>query len=685
MNKSELRIVSYINDPIWGEVPLTALELDLIHTTAFRRLQHVRQMGFAYLGFPTANHRRYEHCLGAMHVAHLLSDIVSDAIDSGAVIDIEPAHYQAIRVAALLHDVGHAPYSHAFEEAVRKYPDIVSIRNREVFKEPALSFLEPLGTSGKYRHELFTKYIIQTDPEISSLLNAWAERSGAFPAHQIAALAVGEATYEGLAPFNPIISGDFDADRIDYVCRDSYYCGFSQRFRLEELRRNVVLARRKEEASYVIKLLEGSIPAVSTLLWYRYRLMKAVHLDRSNRIATQALVKALSGAFGSLFPDNSDQTDPKKLDLLLKFHTHMTDENCNEFLWEVTKTPLVLNLIKGELPEEVLAVSPRYLQPEEKAFLHFLLAEPRAVAEFDRRLDTHLGVDVFADIRMAKAPKFGTMVRDTEPGSPDRSVFDNYYTPHGIMIDSLNTLAIYLYHPNAEEFRVRVDELETPEGPEPFKFPMKPLRRAVYDAVLETYQSLRAEWEHQGLAFSLECWMSILHSVETLVFRTCKQRPWIAGDANCQAFIHAITQDVAAVVSISPSPKWSADDYSPDVFYDFEVLQHHGLVDHMHLPVGGPGVDQPWIGSRLDRRLSSFGRRYATRHLQGSWHYAEVFRAVEKRFSPVEDAVKELLHLQHELANVELFGRQRSGVYQQINEMRDTISQAGFVTVWAPS
>ena len=71
---SDLRFTHFIKDPIWGEIPLTNIEWDLINTQAFSRLRHIRQMGVAYLGFPAANHRRYEHSLGTMHVAYLLFD-----------------------------------------------------------------------------------------------------------------------------------------------------------------------------------------------------------------------------------------------------------------------------------------------------------------------------------------------------------------------------------------------------------------------------------------------------------------------------------------------------------------------------------------------------------------------------------------------------------------------------------
>ena len=180
MQRVGLRFVEYVNDPIWGEIPLTKVELDLVNSKPFRRLQHIRQMGLAYLAFPTANHRRYEHCIGAMHVAYLLADMLAELAASNPDLHIEigPAHYQAIRLAALLHDIGHAPYSHAFEESAKRHPALCEFRNKAVFRKQ-FSPLSPLLSGGThYSHELFTNYLIQSHPEVSdpARLGSWRWR-----------------------------------------------------------------------------------------------------------------------------------------------------------------------------------------------------------------------------------------------------------------------------------------------------------------------------------------------------------------------------------------------------------------------------------------------------------------------------------------------------------------------------
>ena len=103
----------FIKDPIYGYIRLTAVEKTIIDTLAVQRLRRIRQLAGAEYVYPAANHTRFEHVLGAMYLA-------------GAVVDNLPVQLsefekQKVRLAALLHDVGHAPFSHLFEPLLLKY------------------------------------------------------------------------------------------------------------------------------------------------------------------------------------------------------------------------------------------------------------------------------------------------------------------------------------------------------------------------------------------------------------------------------------------------------------------------------------------------------------------------------------------------------------------------------------
>src|SRR5947207_9467480 len=102
-----------IRDPLWNNIRVDPLALQLVDTRAFQRLRYVRQLGLAYLVYPGASHSRFEHALGAYHLARRTLALLAERDELRGLPDDEPAIVQA---AALLHDVGHYPFSHALEE-----------------------------------------------------------------------------------------------------------------------------------------------------------------------------------------------------------------------------------------------------------------------------------------------------------------------------------------------------------------------------------------------------------------------------------------------------------------------------------------------------------------------------------------------------------------------------------------
>src|SRR5712692_7211903 len=102
-----------LRDAIWGDVSLGPREVALIDTPAFQRLRRVKQLGTTDLVFPGARHTRFEHSIGVLHLARLALERLRTVQDAPR---IDPADDRAVAAAALLHDVGHYPFSHALEE-----------------------------------------------------------------------------------------------------------------------------------------------------------------------------------------------------------------------------------------------------------------------------------------------------------------------------------------------------------------------------------------------------------------------------------------------------------------------------------------------------------------------------------------------------------------------------------------
>src|SRR5207248_5753183 len=102
-----------IRDPLWNNIAVDPLAMRLIDTTAFQRLRYVRQLGLAFLVYPGATHSRFEHALGTYHLARRALAVFEEHPEFGA---LQADECTLVRAAALLHDIGHYPFSHALEE-----------------------------------------------------------------------------------------------------------------------------------------------------------------------------------------------------------------------------------------------------------------------------------------------------------------------------------------------------------------------------------------------------------------------------------------------------------------------------------------------------------------------------------------------------------------------------------------
>ncbi|MGH7567384.1 MAG: HD domain-containing protein [Gemmatimonadales bacterium] len=144
MNRREVPLPTFdvVRDPLWNNIRLDPDALALVDTPAVQRLRYVRQLGHAFLVYPGATHTRFEHALGAYHLARrALAQLGEMAGEGKATID--PDEARLVRLAALLHDIGHYPFSHALEEA--GLPRHEGLAERHLMGGELAAVLERLG------------------------------------------------------------------------------------------------------------------------------------------------------------------------------------------------------------------------------------------------------------------------------------------------------------------------------------------------------------------------------------------------------------------------------------------------------------------------------------------------------------------------------------------------------------
>ncbi len=175
-----------IYDELHGFVELSELEQRLVDTLVFQRLRRIRQLSAAFLAYPGAVHTRFSHSLGAMHLAgRIAGRLAKEGLVPGDDVEL-------LRVAALLHDVGHPPMSHTIEMYYKRR-----------FSEGA--------------HERLSYEIIVGDPEVSEILSG-----SPFTPREVADLVVGRHSNHA---YSMLISSDLDVDRLDYLLRDAKHTG----------------------------------------------------------------------------------------------------------------------------------------------------------------------------------------------------------------------------------------------------------------------------------------------------------------------------------------------------------------------------------------------------------------------------------------------------------------------------
>lgn len=226
----------YFRDPIHGFIEVDPLELKIISHPLFQRLRRIKQLGLANYVYHGADHTRFAHSLGVMHIVKRILNILR----------IEEEYRHKIVLAALLHDIGHPPLSHSLETA--------------------------LGI----KHEEYSSAIIERT-EIKDILTS--DKFSKKDLTEIIGFISGE--YAKFPLGNQLIRSEIDADRLDYLLRDSHYCGV--KYGVYDLERLLISLKVLEEPHYKIVVTERGFDAIEEFILARFFMYKQVYIHKTKR------------------------------------------------------------------------------------------------------------------------------------------------------------------------------------------------------------------------------------------------------------------------------------------------------------------------------------------------------------------------------------------------------------------
>lgn len=242
---------SFIKDPIHGYIRLSETERSVVDTRPVQRLRRLRQLAGSEFVYPAANHSRFEHVLGVMHLAGALSDVLP--------VQLDTHDREQVRLAGLMHDIGHGPFSHVFEPLVVRHL--------------------------KKTHEDFVPWLVN-ETEVADKLN-----DAGFSPRKVGLLAVGRLGDKKRPYLDQIISSSVDVDKMDFIVRDSFHTGAG--YGSVDVHRLL----------YTMDVINGNlsvdgraVPTLENLLLARLESFRTIYFHRASRAVQIMIVRALEAA-----------------------------------------------------------------------------------------------------------------------------------------------------------------------------------------------------------------------------------------------------------------------------------------------------------------------------------------------------------------------------------------------------
>lgn len=307
----------FIRDSVHGNLSLSEFEVEVMDSPQIQRLRRINQLGFISLVYPGANHSRFEHSIGTMFLGSKLADH----------LELSDYEKNLVRIAALLHDAGHGPFSHVSEAVLDvKHEELTA----KVIKDTSLK-------------DIITE---EFDPkEIIDIIN-------------------------GKGHLGPIISGELDVDRMDYLIRDSHYTGVA--YGVIDVDRIIANLKLKQ---YLILDIKG-VQAAEEALVARYQMYPSVYQHHTTRILNAMFRRCLKRVFEENIINSENMYKYDDSDLICKCRNVDENESKNHaFIKDIITRLDNRNLLKSvcsirlnefETPQEIFEIKKKILEKSEE-------------------------------------------------------------------------------------------------------------------------------------------------------------------------------------------------------------------------------------------------------------------------------------------------------------------------------
>lgn len=364
-----------IHDCVWGSVMFYPWELQIMDSPLLQRLRKINQLGLALYTYPSAHHSRFEHTLGVIAVASKMIDSINNGVwyNSYSGFEIRSEHIYMIRMAALLHDVGHCFFSHLSEGIYSEMEQFVELKNSFAIFKSAQA------------HEILA-YIIVNTPSFRKFFN---DRT-AYPykgktaesvrqlLHNIGRMIVGsyvDAYHDSqnnmIRPYylTEMINGQFDADALDYLRRDSYATGLDLTYNLDRFLYKIRIVEKQELIDGVpvfgqhLTVPASGISTVEEMMYNKQMLTRYIY-QHQKVMAVDSLVRDITKGL----IDNCRLTHPCDFLYLCDDNIFMLQNNGSDFTLPLaelkasnasdkTISDIVRKISRRNLPKKALVIN----------------------------------------------------------------------------------------------------------------------------------------------------------------------------------------------------------------------------------------------------------------------------------------------------------------------------------------